>query len=368
MDNIFERKNYVTTIAWRSSDNSNNDAKQFSRDNNSILVYSKGEALWQPNKVKRSEAQAKHFSNSDNDPRGPWFDGNPIGSPNYRENLIFDIVAPNGNIIKPPYNGWRWSKETMKEKMDIGEIYFNSDYTNIKRRTYLWEQDGLPPSSFWYDLETTGHNRQAKSEMKKLFSGRSKNELFSTPKPEKLLKYIMEIATNENDLVLDFFMGSATTQAVAHKIGRKYIGIEQMDYIETVSVSRLQKVIEGERGGISKDVNWQGGGSFVYAEFMPKNKSFVDEITRSKTSVELSTVLEAMKAPETDIDFRADLEKIDLFDGKLTFIEQKQLLIKVLDKNQLYYNYSELEDKDVSELLEQSDIDFNHSLYENGGV
>src|SRR5699024_12667189 len=113
------------------------------------------------------------------------------------------------------------------------------------------------------------------------------DESFSYPKPESLIKAMIEIATKENDIVLDFFMGSGTTQAVAHKMGRQYIGIEQMDYIETVSVPRLQKVIEGEQGGISKDINWQGGGSFVYAELHSLNEVYVSKIQGARNDAEL---------------------------------------------------------------------------------
>src|SRR5699024_1629227 len=106
-------------------------------------------------------------------------------------------------------------------------------------------------------------------------------------KPEKLIKDLITLTTNENDIVLDFFMGSSTTQAVAHKMGRQYIGIEQMDYIKTVSVPRLQKVIEGEQGGISKDVDWEGGGSFVYAELYSLNEVYVSKIQGARNDAEL---------------------------------------------------------------------------------
>jgi len=157
-DEIFGVSNFVSDIIWCSSDNSNNDAKQFSVDYNHTVVYSKSSG-WLSNKVNRSLSQQAHYKNPDNDPRGPYFDGNPISSPNPRPNLFYDIVAPNGNVIKPPKNGWRWSKETLEEKMKSGEIRFNEKMTNIKRRTYLNEQKGLPPSNLWIDLEDTGHNR-----------------------------------------------------------------------------------------------------------------------------------------------------------------------------------------------------------------
>lgn len=265
-DEIFGRTCRVGNIVWRSSDNSNNDSKKFSLDHNYILVYSKL-STWVPNRLKRRAEQSKHYSNPDNDPRGPWFDGNPLNSPNPRPNLTYDIIAPNGNIIKPPFNGWRWSRETMEKKMKTGEIRFNKDFTGIKRRTYLYEQKGVPASSLWVDLDETGHNRQAKFEQKKLFPEMNKLQWFSTPKPEKLLQKILTIATNPSDLVLDSFLGSGTTAAVAHKMNRRYIGIEMGDHAYTHCKVRLDKVIDGEdAGGITKAVNWQGGGGYRFYE------------------------------------------------------------------------------------------------------
>ena len=193
-------------IEQESSDNSNNDAKQFSYDHNETLIYSKS-VDWMPQK-QYDEKKQKHFKNPDNDPKGPWFDGNPLNSPNYRENLKYDIKAPNGTIIKPPKNGWRWSKETLKQKMDTGEIYFNADQTNIKRRTYLRDMKGLPPSSLWIDFEKTGHNRQAKYELLEEMP----ENIFDTPKPTKLIKYIINLVVdNKEATILDFFSGSGTT-------------------------------------------------------------------------------------------------------------------------------------------------------------
>ena len=205
-DEIFGEDCFVCNAIWRSSDNSNNDAKQFSYDHNETLIYSKS-VDWMPQK-QYDEKKQKHFKNPDNDPKGPWFDGNPLNSPNYRENLKYDIKAPNGTIIKPPKNGWRWSKETLKQKMDTGEIYFNADQTNIKRRTYLRDMKGLPPSSLWIDFEKTGHNRQAKYELLEEMP----ENIFDTPKPTKLIKYIINLVVdNKEATILDFFSGSGTT-------------------------------------------------------------------------------------------------------------------------------------------------------------
>lgn len=268
MDEVFGRKNFLSEIVWRSSDNSNNDAKTFSTDHNATYVFSKAPG-WLSNRLPSTPEQSKHFKNPDNDPRGPYFDGNPLGSPAMRENLVYDIVAPNGNVIKPPKNGWRWSKETLAEKMKTGEIRFNDAGTGIKRRTYLADQKGLPPSTLWTDLDDTGHNRQAKFEQKKLFPETDKDFWFGTPKPERLIQRIFQIATNPGDLVLDSFLGSGTTAAVAQKMGRRYIGIEMGDHAVTHCAPRMQKVIDGEQGGISKVQNWQGGGGFRFYRLGP---------------------------------------------------------------------------------------------------
>ena len=205
-DEVFGEQSFVCSAIWRSSDNSNNDSHQFSNDHNYTLIYSKS-PNWQPKKLY-DETKRTHFKNPDNDPNGPWFDGNPVNSPNYRENLRYEIKTPNGNVISPPPNGWRWSRDTLEQKMKSGEIYFNADQTRIKRRTYLKDMKGLPPSTLWTNLNKTGHNRQAKYELLSLLP----EDVFDTPKPTKLIKYIINLVeNNENSIVMDFFSGSGTT-------------------------------------------------------------------------------------------------------------------------------------------------------------
>ncbi|WP_426701667.1 site-specific DNA-methyltransferase [Rhodanobacter sp. Col0626] len=267
-DEIFGRGNFVASIVWKSTDNSNNDAKQFSVDHNYILVYSKSPE-WQTKKLN-AEAKRSHFKNPDNDPRGPWFDGNPLNSPKPRPNLTFDLIGPNKNVIKPPKNGWRWSRETLLEKIATGEIRFTADGKGIRRRTYLADMKGLPPSTLWSQLDETGHNRQAKYELKNLFPERLAADLFGTPKPEKLLAQILEISTDENDWILDSFAGSGTTGAVAQKMGRRWIMIELGEHCDTEIVPRLLKVIDGtDQGGITDAVGWKGGGGFRYYHLAP---------------------------------------------------------------------------------------------------
>lgn len=263
-DEIFGRNCFVTNVVWRSTDNSNNDSKTFSIDYNSTLVYSRNKE-WLSNRIFENEAKQSHFNNPDNDPRGPWFDGNPISSPKPRPNLKFEILGPHGNIIKSPRNGWRWKRETLESKMITGEIRFNRTGTNILRRTYLEDMKGLPPSNLWIDLEETGHNRQAKYEQKILFPNIDVENLFETPKPEKLISKILSVSTNKNDYVLDSFSGSGTCGAVAQKMGRRWLMIEMEPRSIGFSLPRLQKVFSGEDlGGISESVGWQGGSGFRY--------------------------------------------------------------------------------------------------------
>lgn len=267
-DEIFGRNCFVATVIWKTTDNSNNNATQFSLDHNHILVYGK-RAMWKP-KFLDDISKRKHFKNPDNDPKGPWFDGNPVNNPGLRTNLQYNITTPSGKTIKHPPNGWRWSWDTIQEKMKTGEIRYSDDETRIIRRTYLKDMEGLPPSSLWDNIDETGHNRQAKYELKNLFPEIPVTSLLRTPKPEKLIQKVLQLASDENDFVLDSFLGSGTTAAVAHKMKRKWIGIELGEHAYTHCLPRMQKVVNGEdAGGITEISNWQGGGGFKFYTLAP---------------------------------------------------------------------------------------------------
>ncbi|WP_204189578.1 site-specific DNA-methyltransferase [Mammaliicoccus sciuri] len=189
----------------------------------------------------------------------------------------------------------------------------------------------------------------------------------SGKKPEYLLKRILELVTEPGDTVLDFFMGASTTQAVAHKMNRQYIGIEQMDYINTTSIPRLKKVIEGEQSGVSKVVQWQGGGSFVYAELYSLNEEYLHRIQACQKIEELEYVIDIMKH-SAYLNFKVDLDKVTTHNESfksLSLDEQKDVLIQVLDMNQLYLNYSEIEDSQYN--ISDSVKAFNHSFYQREG-
>lgn len=267
-DEIYGRTCFQADIAWRSADSSNNDAKTFSLDHNHILVYSKNND-WLSNLLPRTTESNAHYKNPDNDPNGAWFMGN-LSSPKPRPNLRYKVRSPLGHIIEPPANGWRWQESTFWEMEKTGEITFSADGKRVIKKTYLKDQKGLSPSTIWDDIDDTGHNRQAKYELKKLFPETQTSDLFATPKPEKLIKKILMISTREGDLVLDSFAGSGTTGAVAHKMKRRWIMVELGEHCHTHIIPRLEKVIDGEdKGGVTETTDWQGGGGFRYYKLAP---------------------------------------------------------------------------------------------------
>jgi adenine-specific DNA-methyltransferase len=248
-DEIFGSGNFITDLIWRSADSSNNDAKQFSVDFNHTLIYSKQPA-WQPKKLERSEDTNAHYKNPDNDPRGPWFSGN-VSSPNPRINLTFDIISSNGTVIKPPKNGWRWSKERIEEMIENREIIFSPDQSRIIKKTFLKDQSGIVPSNIWWDVEDSGHNRNAKYELMKIFPELKTSEVFKTPKPTKFINKILNVSLGTSDIVLDSFAGSGTT---AHAVlnlnkldngNRKFILVEMEDYADSITAERVKRVIKG---------------------------------------------------------------------------------------------------------------------------
>lgn len=258
MDEIFGRRNFQGNVVWQHSVQGKNDAKKISLHHNHILGYRKSESF-DLKKMPRTEDHNVAYRNPDNDPNGPWRAGD-VRSPNLRENLKYEVETPSGRRIAPPAKGWRWSKDLFLEKVASREIVFMDDETRVLRKIYLKDQEGRIAESIWFG-EEVGTTRDASKELSVLLPD---VEVFATPKPEFLIKRIIEIATNPNDLILDSFLGSGTTAAVAHKMGRRWIGIEMGAHAESHCLPRLTKVVEGEQGGISEAVGWQGGGGFRF--------------------------------------------------------------------------------------------------------
>ena len=181
-------------------------------------------------------------------------------------------------------------------------------------------------------------------------------------KPESYIQHYLNIFTEENDIVLDYHLGSGTTAAVAHKMNRQYIGIEQMDYIETVSVERLKKVIEGEQGGISKDVEWQGGGSFVYCELKNDAQDFLNKVYNASNSEQLIELLEQVKK-SSFLSYRVEAKKLHKEEFiKLSLFEQKELLEELVNQNNLYVNYSDIDDANYK--ITEKEKELNRQFYE----
>lgn len=182
-------------------------------------------------------------------------------------------------------------------------------------------------------------------------------------KPEELLRMVLNLVTQKGDLVLDFFMGTGTTCAVAHKMGRQYIGVEQLDYGKNSAVVRLKNVIKGDQTGISKAVGWKGGGDFVYLELMKWNEKFVDEIKKAKTKEELKELWKKMKK-KAFLSYKVDAKTIDQnaqdFD-QLSLEDKKRFLYECLDKNHLYVNYSEIDDEEYA--VSEEDKRLNREFY-----
>lgn len=260
MDEIFGRKCFVANLIWEKADSPRNSARQFSTDHDHIFVYSKSPD-WQPFRLPRTEEANSIYSNSDNDERGPWIPGDPYANKPYSKGL-FSITGPTGRVFSPPPGRyWRVSEEKLKQLNEDGRVWWGPTgdaRPSIKR--YLTEVADLVPRTLWRK-DHTGSNRTSKNEMRALFPEEAS---FGTPKPEALLQRVLQISTGHGDLVLDSFLGSGTTVAVAHKMGRRYIGIEMGEHAHTHCVPRLQKVIDGEQGGISESVSWKGGGGFRF--------------------------------------------------------------------------------------------------------
>lgn len=267
-DEVFGRSNFVCNVIWQKKYSSQNDAKWFSDSHDFIMVYAKKKDIWRPGLLPRSEKQNAYYTHDDNDGRGLWRTDNVLVK-TFSSSGVFPIVNPNtGKAYLPPKGScWRFSEETAKRYLAENRFYFGKDGQGAPQlKRYLSEvRQGRVCNTLWLRDEV-GDNQEAKSEVKRFNS----DVIFPTPKPERLVKRILDLATNPGDIVLDSFLGSGTTAAVAHKMGRKWIGVELTDVAYTHDVQRLNAVISGkDSGGITKAVGWQGGGGYRFYELAP---------------------------------------------------------------------------------------------------
>jgi len=260
---------------------------------------------------------------------------------------------------------WRWSKEKSYENLNVNIVGKAMQEAGRYMIVEKYRDDTQMARSVWWDKEV--NSERGTVHLRELFG----KKVFSYPKPEELLLRILSISLQKGDIILDFFLGSGTTAAVAHKMGFQYIGVEQMDYINTVTVPRLQKVIDGEQGGISEAVNWQGGGSFVYCELMEQNESIVSALQAADTSEEVQAILNRVTDDGLIIpsvlpdDLRSHMDEF----AQMPLEQQKKLVMELIDKNKLYVNLCDMDDEELA--VSDADKAFTRSFYrmdERGGM
>lgn len=268
-DAVFGRDKFITTIIWQQR-NTRENRKIFSNNHEYVLVYSPNPTKFKKkrNLLPVTDEILERYSNPDNDPRGPWQSitanvqaGHAVPS------QFYEITAPNGKKHNPPQGRcWVYNQQRMEREIAEGNIWFGSDGNGVPRiKKFISESViGVVPETLWLS-DFAGTNKDAKNHLQKLKV--YNKELFETPKPERLIMRILEIATDVDDMVLDCFLGSGTTAAVAHKMGRKYLGIESNQETCKYINARMDRVVEGEKGGISNELQWKGGGNYTYIEW-----------------------------------------------------------------------------------------------------
>lgn len=414
-DDIFGVDCFVADIAWQKTYSPRNDAHGISSEIESILVYSK-KPNWQPFKLPRTAKMNSVYKNPDND-HTLWRTSDAFApSAATHQGMVYAIQHPITGELIYPYNGacWPLEQNSMLQEMsnwaeykyeDISDderraqvcglptdsvrknvkaiilaeplesarkkalaiigrgqwprfFFTKNGYGGIARKTYLDDSKGKVVTNFW-SFDQVGHTDEAKKEIVSIFDDKA----FATPKPERLIMQILQVATKPGDIVLDYHLGSGTTCAVAHKMGRQYIGIEQMDYIKSLAVNRLRFAISGGKSGVSEVVEWTGGGSFIYCELAKANQNFVDEIQIATTLEELKDIYTRIietgfissRVNPKDIDVNAE----DFY--ALSLDDQKRFLMELLDKNLLYVNYCDIDDEEYG--ISDADKAFTRSFY-----
>ncbi|WP_410472164.1 DNA methyltransferase [Faucicola mancuniensis] len=376
MDEIFGRENFIGTIPRLTSAQRPSQEKYFSISHDYLICYAFNKNYTFNAIIERDFSQ-EIFQ----DEIGKFFknDTSPIlasATQGYSKGGDYDIEV-NGKIYQPVDSKgnrrrWLWTKERMEKAIELGIVvetkttlrvrnYIDKEFA-VKTNTMIDKNPNLSMTT--YDLMNSNYvNNIGTSELTKLeING------FSFPKPEKLIKRIIELTTKPNDIVLDFHLGSGTTATVAHKMNRQYIGIEQMDYIETLAVERLKKVIDGEQGGISKAVNWQGGGEFVYAELAPFNETAKQQILACESAGCLKALFEDL-CERYFLKYNVSVNEFSQIINEpefqsLPLDEQKQMVLEMLDLNQMYVSLSEMDDEQFAGCLNDNDKALSRAFYQ----
>ena len=295
-DEVFGEDSFVANIIWKHTQQSKNDELHFSRQYNYTLCYAKQKDCLHRFYFERTEEDNKNYKNPDNDPKGVWRSGD-VRSPNYRKTLCFDIIAPNGTVIHAPQNGWRWSEESIKEKIKSREIIFKQDYSGIIRKIYLCDQKGRTPENLW-EGPRFGTTRQAAATIKDIFDG---VQVFDTPKPHELIMRIEEIASSQDSTILDFFAGSGTTLHATMQLNVEDGGHRQCILVtnnengicENVTYERNKRVIQGYTTPKGEQVAGLTGNTLRYykTDFVDRSHS----VQNMRRLVNLSTDMLCIK-------------------------------------------------------------------------
>lgn len=351
LDEIFGENNFRNNIIWKKVLSGKKQSNFLSNVTEFILVYSVSDSI----KINQQFLEAEEAKDLKNYPYIEEETGKRYGSFDFTQKGQGPARYFNGKLLSPPKGKhWIWDQEKIDKGIAENRIIFTKNGTPRVKR-YLEDKEGNPLSDLWNDEEV------------KIISANDKQRLeFDGQKPEALLKRIIEINTEENDIVLDFFMGTGTTCAVAHKMNRQYIGVEQLDYGKVDATKRLQDVINGEQSGISKSINWQGGGDFIYCELAKWNERAIDEILKCSNFTELLALFDDMY----DKYFLNYNLKVNEFRNKvvkendfinLSLEEQKKMFLTMLDLNQMYVQKSEMEDSRYG--ISEEDIKLTNLFY-----
>lgn len=315
MDEVFGRRNFVATFVWERDAGGRGDAS-VSVSHDYIHCYALRRNIWDRtrNLLERTTTQSNRFKNPDNDPRGPWRQGDDGTAKSGTEKQRFPIELPSGRVVTPKEGRyWAFSKQTFQTARAEGRVYFGrrGDSLPIIKRYADKVREGVAPRT-WLSAGDVGTNQSAKRDhLRKLLPNLT---TFDTPKPETLLQRIIHISSNPGDLVLDSFLGSGTTAAVAHKMGRRWIGIEMGDHAQTHCKPRLDKVIAGEQGGASEAVGWTGGGGY---RFFRLGAEVFDADGHITSGIAFATLAAHVWFSETGAPFSgsADTPILGMYDG-----------------------------------------------------
>lgn len=371
MEELFGVGNFVETFIWKNTDNPNSLSPKSRSSVEYIICYEKNKNNSITYKGKKTENGDAPLLNRGNPYHSLVFPANTIkfnlkdgmysGKPD-RVEIIGECRVKGGTNIYPvTLNGeFKWSQQMLDEEIKK-KTYFLIKTSKFSVRFQRIEATLMAPEKYIDEQYLSkvigvGTNEDATSHL------RDMDLNFSYSKPESVIAFLLQATTSEDDLILDYFAGSGTTCAVAHKMGRRYIGIEQMDYIEDCTVKRMKKVIDGEEGGISKIVDWQGGGSFLYCEFLENANVLIEKI-QVATESDISTIKESIYSDERIVPYitREGLNKADEDFETLSLEDKKKALISLVDKNKLYVNYSDMEDQTFK--VSKSDKIFTKSFY-----